>query len=76
VNVADNRRLAFRPRPWSKRAGLKWGDATVPVILRFLLIVGILAGCVYGGMLALVAFYEPEPREISITIPSSKLAPR
>jgi hypothetical protein len=59
-----------------EKDGAKWGDATVPVILRFMLIVGILAGCVYGGMLALVAFYEPEPREISITIPSSKLAPR
>ena len=51
-------------------------ETTVPVILRFLIFAGILAGCVYGGMLALVAFYDPEPREISITIPSSKLAPR
>lgn len=53
-----------------------WGPSTVPVILRFLLFVGILAGCAYGGMLALVLFYEPEQREISITIPSSKLTPR
>ncbi len=51
-------------------------ETTVPVILRFLIFAGILAGCVYGGMLALVAFYDPEPREISITIPSSKLTPR
>lgn len=62
------------------RVGKKGGEVgletTVPVILRFLLVVGILAGCVYAGMLALVAFYDPEPREISITIPSSKLTPR
>lgn len=48
----------------------------MPVILRFLLFVAILGGCIYGGMLALVSFYEPEQREISVTIPSSKLTPR
>ncbi len=45
----------------------------MPSIIRFLLIVGLLAGSVYGGMLALVAWYEPEPREITVTIPSSRL---
>jgi hypothetical protein len=61
------------------RAGKERGQegvCGVPVILRFLLFVAILAGCVYGGMLALVAFYEPDQREISVTIPSSKLTPR
>jgi len=43
----------------------------VPVILRFLIVVGILAGCAYGGMLALATLYEP--REISVTIPASRL---
>lgn len=45
----------------------------MPVIIRFLLVVGIIAGCVYGGMFALATFYEPEQREISITIPASRL---
>jgi hypothetical protein len=45
----------------------------VPVILRFLLVVAIIAGAVYAGMLALVTFYEPEQRDITVTIPSSKL---
>lgn len=45
----------------------------MPVILRFLIVVGILAGCAYGGMLALATLYEPEPREISVTIPTSRL---
>ena len=45
----------------------------MPVIIRFLLVVGIIAGCVYGGMLALATFYEPEQRETSITIPASRL---
>jgi hypothetical protein len=48
-------------------------EPAVPVILRFLLICAILAGCVYGGMLALATLYEPEQREITVTIPASKL---
>jgi hypothetical protein len=44
----------------------------LPVILRFLVIVGVLAGCVYGGMLALVMFHEPELREITVIVPSTR----
>jgi hypothetical protein len=36
-------------------------------------IVGILAGLVYGGMIALVTFVEPQPREMTQTLPASKL---
>ncbi|MHB2168358.1 histidine kinase [Alsobacter sp. R-9] len=45
----------------------------MPVIIRFVLVVGILAGCAYAGLFALATFYEPEQREITITIPASKL---
>ena len=40
----------------------------MPSLLRFLLIVGILAMLVYGGMLALVDFVKVAPREITETI--------
>lgn len=46
----------------------------LPSLLRFLTIVAILAGLVYGGMLALVAFVEPEQREMIQTIPPSKFS--
>jgi hypothetical protein len=36
-------------------------------------IVAILAGLVYGGMIALVTFVEPQPREMTQTLPASKL---
>jgi hypothetical protein len=49
-------------------------EVGLPVILRFLMIVGVLAGCVYGGMLALVSFHEPEPHEITVVVPTSKMA--
>jgi hypothetical protein len=37
------------------------------------LLAGILAGIVYGAMIALVTFVEPQPREMSQTIPPARL---
>jgi hypothetical protein len=45
----------------------------VPSLIRFLLIIGFLAGLVYGGMIALVTFVEPQPREMSQSIPPARL---
>ena len=45
----------------------------MPAILRFLLFVGIVAGLVWGSMLALVTFVEPQPREMTQTVPASRL---
>ena len=45
----------------------------MPSLFRFLLVVAILAGLVYGGMLALVTFVEPDQREIVQTIPPAQL---
>jgi len=45
----------------------------VPSLFRFLFIIGLLAGLVYAGMIALVTFVEPQPREMSQTIPPARL---
>lgn len=45
----------------------------MPSVIRFFLTLIILAGAVYGTMLALATFVEPTPREISETVPRSKL---
>jgi hypothetical protein len=45
----------------------------MPSLIRFLLIVSILAGIVWGAMIALVSFIEPHPREMTQTIPPSRL---
>jgi len=37
----------------------------VPTLIRFLVIVGLLVGLVYGGMIALVEFVKVQPREMS-----------
>jgi hypothetical protein len=37
----------------------------MPSLFRFLFLIGLVAGAVFVGMAALVAFVEPQPREIS-----------
>jgi hypothetical protein len=45
----------------------------MPSLIKFLLLAGILAGLVYGGMIALVTFVEPQPREMIQMIPPARL---
>ncbi len=48
----------------------------MPTLFRFIAVLAILGGLVFGGMVALVTFVQPEPREISETVPPAKLQPR
>lgn len=45
----------------------------MPTLFRFLLIVGILAGLVLAGMIALVTFVEPQQHEITQTLSPARL---
>ena len=45
----------------------------MPTLFRLFFIVAVLVGLGYAAMFALVAFVEPQPREMSHTISSSKL---
>ena len=45
----------------------------MPSLIKFLLLAGILAGIIYAGMIALVTFVEPQPREMSQSIPPARL---
>jgi hypothetical protein len=49
---------------------------TVPTLFRFIVILAVLAGLGYAAMWALATFVEPQPREITTTVPPSRLAPR
>ncbi len=40
----------------------------MPTLIRFLVIVGLLVGLVYGGMIALVTMVKVQPREMSQTV--------
>jgi hypothetical protein len=37
------------------------------------MIIGTLAAIIWAGMFALVTFVEPQPREMTQTVPSSRL---
>lgn len=45
----------------------------MPSLIRFLVIIAILAGIGYGSMVALVTLVEPKPKEVQVRIPSNKL---
>lgn len=48
----------------------------MPSLLRFLTLVAVIVGLIYGGIFALATFFDPEPREITVTIPPDKFQKR
>ena len=65
--------LAARVRTSEDRAAT---SPVLPTLFRFLLVIGVLAGLTYAAMFALATLIEPEPREMTSTIPTSRLPPR
>ncbi len=45
----------------------------MPSLIRFLVLIGIIGGIVYGSMLALAWTVHPNQREMSIKIPSKRI---
>jgi hypothetical protein len=52
------------------------GRELMPTLFRFVVTLTILAGIVYGAMLALAMFVEPRKAEMSVRIPPEKLIPK
>ena len=48
-------------------------EAPLPTLFRFLFVVALLAGLGFGAMIALAYLVQPDPREISVPIPSNRL---
>ncbi len=44
----------------------------MPSLFRFLTVVAIIAGIVYGIIFVLANFVNPKPREITVTIPADR----
>jgi hypothetical protein len=44
----------------------------MPSLFRFLTVVGLIAGVIYGAIFALANFVNPKPREMTLTIPADK----
>ncbi|MGO4712041.1 histidine kinase [Bradyrhizobium sp. 2TAF24] len=48
----------------------------MPSLLRFLAVVGVIGGLIYGGIFALANFVKPAPREMTVTVPPDKFLKR
>ena len=48
----------------------------MPSLFRFLTIVAVLAGLVYGAIFALANFVNPKPREMTVGVPPDKFLKR
>ncbi len=48
----------------------------MPTLFRFLAVIAILAGLGFAAMFALATFVEPQPRDMSVTIPFNRLQPK
>ncbi len=47
--------------------------AKMPSLFRFLTVVAVIVGVVYGAIFALANFVNPKPREMTVTIPPDKV---
>ena len=45
----------------------------MPTLFRFLVIIGVIVGIVYGAMFALATFVEPKKGEMTVRVPLEKL---
>lgn len=48
----------------------------MPTLFRFLFVIAVIAGLVFGGMLALVGWVKPEQREMVEIVPPARLQPK
>ena len=44
----------------------------MPSLFRFLTVIAVIGGIVYGAIFALANFVNPKPREMTFTIPADK----
>jgi hypothetical protein len=44
----------------------------MPSLFRFLTVVAVIAGVVYGIIFVLANFVNPKPREMTVTVPADK----
>ncbi len=46
----------------------------MPSLFRFLAVVGVLGGLIFGAMFVLANWFDPKPREITDSIPPDKFS--
>jgi hypothetical protein len=48
----------------------------MPTLFRFLTILAVIGGLIYGGLFALATLFNPTPREITVTVPPDRFLKR
>jgi hypothetical protein len=48
----------------------------MPSLFRFLTVVAVIVGVIYGVVFALANFVNPTPREMTVTVPPDKFLKR
>ena len=48
--------------------------AAMPSLFRFLIVLGLLGTLSYGAMFALANWFNPKPREITVSVPADRFA--
>ncbi|ETR77462.1 hypothetical protein X566_07305 [Afipia sp. P52-10] len=48
----------------------------MPTLFRFLTIIAVIGGLIYGGLFALSTLFDPKPREITVTVPQDRFLKR
>jgi ABC-type amino acid transport system permease subunit len=48
----------------------------MPSLFRFLAILAIIGGAIYGTIFALANFVTPKPREMTVTVPADRFLKR
>jgi hypothetical protein len=48
----------------------------MPSLFRFLTVVAVIGGLIYGGLFALANFVNPTPREMTVSVPPDKFLKR
>jgi hypothetical protein len=48
-------------------------ERTMPSLIRFFAVVAILAGLVFAGLWSLANLVNPQPREMTVTIPQDRI---
>jgi hypothetical protein len=61
---------------WRGDIGTIAPESAMPTLFRFLFFCAVIAGSIYGTMVALVTFVEPAEREVTIRIPSERVNPQ
>jgi hypothetical protein len=46
----------------------------MPSLFRFLSVLVLIGGLIYGALYALATYYDPKPREISVSVPPDRFS--